>query len=50
MSVLSDSQEKGNFHAHALGRQAQASPYSVESKEVMHPLNTVLKKYIERER
>lgn len=49
MSVLSESQEKGNFHAYALGQQAQASPYTVESKEVMHALNTVLKK-IYRER
>lgn len=49
MSVLSDSQEKGNFHAYALRQQAQASPYTVESKEVMHALKTVLKAYIERE-
>ena len=49
MSVLSDSQEKGNFCAHTLGRQAQASPYTVETKEVMHALNTVLKKYVYRE-
>ena len=46
MSVLSDSQEKGNFHAYVLRQQAEASPYTVESKEVMHALKTVLKTYI----
>lgn len=53
MSVLSDSQEKGNFRAYALGQQAQASPYTAvllnPKRSCMHALNTVLKKYIERE-